>query len=451
MVKRVTAAGGRLTDAGRLLFPRALVEDTVARCRKEFVLYGQRPGREIELSGKRVHVGSGGASPSLVDLETGRYRDAGLRDLYDAARLVDSLDNVHFYNRSLVARDVEPAAFDVNTAYAILAGTEKPIGTSCMGPDSVADVVTLFDMAAGGEGRFRSRPFCMLLSCHVVPPMRFAEDSCAGLEAAVQLGMPVMLISAGQAGATSPAPLAGSVVQAIAEVLAGLVFVALVDPDCKVVLAPKPLVSDLRTGAMSGGSGEQAVLMAAAAQMAGFYGLPTSAIAGITDSKIADAQHGYEKAYAVTLAAQAGATMITQACGMQASLLGCSHEGYVIDNDMLGGILRTVRGVEVTDDALSLESIREVVDGDGHFLGHAQTIESMTRDYLYPEIADRTSPADWEEAGARDIRDRARERAKQILASHFPDHLAPETDARIRERFDIRLPRQAMRPDTEEN
>ncbi|MDX1576808.1 MAG: trimethylamine methyltransferase family protein, partial [Kiloniellales bacterium] len=337
MVERVVAAGGRLTETGRLLFPRALVEDTVAGARRSFVVHGQRPGLEMELGGTRVHVGSGGASPSIVDLETGAYRDATLRDLYDAARLADRLDNIHFFHRSLVARDVSDTRdFDINTAYAILAGTAKPLGTSFSQPAHVRDVVAMFDEAAGGEGRFRRRPFCTLLSCHVVPPLRFAEEACAALEEGVRLGMPVMLISAGQAGATSPAALAGSVVQAVAEVLAGLVFVRLIDPEVKCVLAPKPLVSDLRTGAMSGGSGEQAVLMAAAAQMANFYGLPSSVMAGMTDAKIADAQHGYEKGHSVALAAHAGTNVISQSCGMEASLLGLSLEGYVIDNDMLG-------------------------------------------------------------------------------------------------------------------
>ena len=445
MIERVTEAGGRLTSQGRLIFPRALVEDVVASARRSFVIHGRRAGLDIEVSGTQVHVGSGGASPSLVDLETGQYRDATLKDLYDAARLVDRLDNIHFFHRSLVARDVtDTRAFDLNTAYAILAGTAKPLGTSFSHPDHVRDVVEMFDLAAGGAGRYRARPFCTLLSCHVVPPLRFAQEACAALEEGVRLGMPVMLVSAGQAGATSPAQLAGSVVQAIAEVLAGLVFVFLVDPACKAILAPKPVVSDLRTGAMCGGSGEQAVLMAASAQMANFYGLPSSAMAGMTDSKVPDAQHGYEKGYTVTLAAHAGTNLISQSCGMEASLLGCSLEGYVIDNDMLGAILRSVRGIEVSDETLSFQTIRDVVEGEGHYLGHARTLDVMTKDYLYPEVGDRASPSDWEDEGAKDVRERARERARQILAQHYPDHLDRAADEQIRARFPISLPEQAM-------
>jgi trimethylamine--corrinoid protein Co-methyltransferase len=130
---------------------------------------------------------------------------------------------------------------------------------------------------------------------------------------------------------------------------------------------------------------------------------------------------------------------------MEASLLGLSLEGYVIDNDMLGAILRSVRGLEVSDETLSFETISEVVAGEGHYLGHAKTIEGMTRDYLYPEVADRASPSDWGDAGAPDVRERARVHVRRVLAEHFPDHLGPAADRRIRERFDIVLPRDVMR------
>ena len=282
MIERVEAAGGRLTERGRLLFPRALVEDVIAGARREVTIHGRRPGLEIEISDRRVFCGSGGASPNLVDLEDGCYREATLRDLYDAARLVDCLDNIHFFNRSLVARDVaDPREFDLNTLYAIVSGTAKPTGSSFSHPDHVADGIALLDLVAGGDGQYRKRPFCTLLSCHVVPPLRFAEEACAALEAGVRAGMPVMLVAAGQAGATSPAPLAGSVAQSVAEVLAGLVFVYLIDPEVQCIIAPKPLVSDLRTGAMSGGSGEQAVLMAACGPDGQrYYDLPSTGHCG---------------------------------------------------------------------------------------------------------------------------------------------------------------------------
>ena len=447
MVERVTARGGRHTADGRLTFPRGLVEDVIAGARRGFILHGQTPGHELDPSGAKVHVGTGGASPSIVDLDTGRYRESRARDLYDAARLVDTLDNIHLFSRPLVARDAsDPAHLDVNTAYACLAGTAKHVCMSASAPENIDRIADICAELAGGWERFEDRPFLTIMICHVVPPMRFAEDACRTIENAVSRGFPIQVISAGQAGATSPATIAGSLAQAVAETLAGLVFAHLVDPRAKAIFAPKPLVADLRTGAMCGGGGEQAVLMAAAAQMGRFYDLPTSSIAGITDSKVPDAQHGYEKCLAVSLAAHAGANIITQACGMQASLLGSSLEGYVIDNDMLGAILRSVRGVETDPETLGVDVIAEVARGEGHYLGHSQTLASMKRDYVYPEVADRRAPADWEEEGGQDMRARARARTRRILSEHFPRHLDPAADDALRARYDLLVPRSAMRP-----
>ncbi len=447
-VELVTGAGGRLTDDGRLLFPRALVEDALAKAGRKFVLHGFDPRHDLEPWGKKVHFGTGGAAVHIVDGNTGEYRDSTLADLYDIARLVDELDHIHFFQRSIVARDmVEPRDLDFNTCYAAVSGTSKHVGTSYVHPDHLAESVEMLHMIAGGEDKWRERPFVSMSCCFVVPPLNFAEDACRCLEAGVRAGMPILLLAAGQAGATSPAALAGAVVQEVAEVLAGLVYVNLIVPGHPAMFGAWPFVSDLRTGAMSGGSGEQAVLMAACAQMAHFYDLPGAVAAGMTDSKIPDAQSGYEKGYTEALAGLAGANLIYQVAGMHASLLGCCFESFVIDNDLIGSILRAVRGIEVSEDNLSIEAIRETcIGGPGHFLGHAQTLALMERDYVYPDVGDRDSPDDWREKGATDIRERARDRARDILASHYPQHIDPALDARIRERFNVLLPRDYTQP-----
>lgn len=445
VIEKVCAAGGTLTDEGRLLFPRALVQAAIRDARRGFALCGQTPAHDLKIEAARVHMSTGGAAPGIFDIDTGAYRDTTLADLYDAARLVDAMDNIHHFSRPVVVRDVEDtAAMDLNTAYASLAGTSKHVSMSISEPGHVAAIAELCYAIAGGEAAFRDRPFLTVMVCHVVPPMRFAEDACDVLEAAILAGFPVQLISAGQAGATSPATIAGSLTQAVAETLAGLVFARLVDPQVKAIFAPKPLVADLRTGSMSGGGGEQAILMAAAAQMGRHFDLPTSSIAGITDSKTLDAQYGAEKSLAVALAAHAGSNIVTQAAGIHASLLAVSLEGYVSDNDLLGNILRSIRGVEATPENIAEEVIASVCRGAGHYLGETHTYDRMQSDYFYPGVGDRRSPADWADDGARSVGDEARDRTRALLASHFPDHLDDATDRALRDIFDIRLSRQRM-------
>ena len=443
----VTSAGGKLTDEGRLLFPRGLVEDTIASAARDIVLYGQVPGREMELSGYRVYFGTAGAAVHVVDLETREYRDSTLADLYDVARLVDALEHIHYFQRPMVARDmVDPRDLDVNTCYACVAGTTKHVGSSWVLPEHCEESLKMLHRVAGSEAAWRAKPFVSMSSCFVVPPLRFAEDACHTLEAGVRGGMPVLLLAAGQAGATSPAALAGAVVQEMAECLAGLVYVNLIVPGHPAIMGPWPFVSDLRTGAMSGGSGEQAVLMAACGQMGRFYDLPTGIAAGMTDAKLPDTQAGYEKGYTNTLAAHSGANLVYESAGMHASLLGCCYESYVIDNDVLGAVNRTVRGIEVNDETLSLEPMREVcTEGPNHFLGHGQTLGLMEHGYVYPDVGDRTSPKEWKEQGSTDVVQRATQRAQEILAIHYPAHLSRSLDAEIRAAHDIKLPKARMR------
>lgn len=445
-IEACTARGAEYGDDGRLRMPRALVEDVISQAHRGLVLHGQSPRHDLDVQGKKVHFGTAGAAVHVVDLETRHYRESLLHDIYDAARIVETLDNIHFFQRPLVARDMaEPRDLDINTVYAAISGTTKHVGSSFTLPEHVDETLELLHLVAGGEAAWRERPFVSQSNCFVVPPLKFAEDACRCLEAAIRGGMPVLLLSAGQAGATAPVTIAGTIVQAIAEVLGGLVYVNAVRPGHPALLGPWPFVSDLRTGAMSGGSGEQAILSAACGQMLHFYALPGGSAAGMADSKMPDVQAGYEKGITDALAGLAGLNLVYESAGMMASLLGFSHEGLIIDNDMIGQCLRCVRGIEVSDDTLAIETIRQVcTEGPGHYLGHDQTLALMQSEYVYPAIGNRMSPKEWNEAGKPDIVAEATRRKEEILRTVFPDHIPAGLDDRIRSKFDIKLPRTQM-------
>ena len=441
----VCAAGGAVTDEGRLTFPAALVDRALKGLCPDVTLFGREPRHDLRLDATSVHLGSGGAAPMILDMESGRYRPSTLADLYDAARLVDALPHVAFFARSLVARDMEDdRLLDVNTCYAALAGTRKHVIVSATAADHVDDIAAMCHLVAGGRDAFAARPFLSLNINHVAPPMRFSQDAAEVLAAAARAGIPCMVNTFGQLGASSPVTVAGCLAQSNAETLAGMVVAWLANPDTPAIYGARPMVTDLRSGGMAGGSGEQALLTAAASQMARFYGLANSTIAGATDSKTADAQSGYEKALSVTMAAQAGANLITQTAGMQAGLMGASLEAYVIDNDMLGAIRRSLAPVEVNAETLNPQMIANTIRSEGHFLGHPQTFGRMKSDFLYPDLADRRPIEDWEASGGPDIRDRAKEIATTILETHFPPVLEDEIDAALRREFDIRLPRSRM-------
>lgn len=446
-IAALTQAGAQYGADGRIRFPRALVLETIAKAARHFTLHGQDERHDMVVQGSRVHYGTAGAAVHVVDVEKREYRESLLQDIYDAARIVDAMDNIHFFQRPMVARDmVDPADLDLNTLYACLMGTTKHVGTSFTVRENVAPALDMLYAIAGGEANFRARPFVSNSNCFVVPPMKFAEDACGVLEACVEGGIPILLLSAGQAGATAPAAIAGAVVQAVAEVLAGLVYVNALAPGHPCIFGTWPFVSDLRTGAMSGGSGEQALLTAACAQMAQYYDLPGGSAAGMADSKLPDAQSGYEKGITDVMAGLSGLNLVYESAGMHASLLGFCLESLIIDNDMIGQCLRCVRGIEVSEASLSVASIADVcLNGPGHYLGHEQTLRLMQTEYFYPAIADRFSPKEWNEKGRPDILQRAIAEKRRILETHFPRHVSRDIDDALRGRHaNIYLPRKAM-------
>lgn len=438
-VEILTGAGAILGEDGRIRFPRALVEDMLAVAARDLTLFGRDPQYDLHLSGTKVHFGTAGAAVHIVDVEKNEYRDSTSKDLYDASRIAHGLDNIHFFQRAMVCRDIaDNFDMDINTLYACCAGTTKHVGTSFSDPSHVAGCFDLLHMIAGGEDKWRARPFVSNSNCFVVPPMKFAEESCITMEHCVRAGMPVLLLSAGQAGATAPAPLATAILQAVAECLAGVVYVNAMQPGFPAIFGTWPFVSDLRSGAMSGGSGEQALLTAGCAQMHRFYGLPGGAAAGIADAKMPDMQAGWEQAISNTMAGLSGLNMVYEAAGMHASLLGFSLESLVLGDDLIGQVLRCVRGIDVTEDSVSIETMKEVcLGGPGHYLGHAQTLGLMQTEYVYPAVADRLSPKEWAEVGKPGLIERAIERKNKILAASKAPLVDPMVDKQIRKAFNI--------------
>ncbi|MBL8057113.1 MAG: trimethylamine methyltransferase family protein, partial [Anaerolineales bacterium] len=325
--------------------------------------------------------------------------------------------------------------------------TTKHVMGGCYFPGKIAELKKMGALIAGSEEAFLARPFFSLNLCWLVSPLRFATETTETLTAAVRAGLPVSLVSAPQAGATAPASLVGTLVQVTAEELAGLTYVQLLRPGHPTLYGGMPLVSDLRTGGMAGGGAELALMNAASAQMSQFYDLPIYNTCALTDSKVPDIQAGFEKGLTTAATALAGAQYNHHAAGMLESMLTVAYEQYVIDDDINGEVMRLVRGLDVTEEALSLDVIHEVcTDGPGHYLGHPQTLQLMNSEYYYPHTADRATRQDWEAAGSLDMRQRARLKAREVLRTHFPPVVPEAVDRALRDQFNILLPRDVMRP-----
>jgi trimethylamine--corrinoid protein Co-methyltransferase len=196
---------------------------------------------------------------------------------------------------------------------------------------------------------------------------------------------------------------------------------------------------------MSGGSPEQGLLSAACAQMGNHFELPFGTACGMSDSKTPDFQAGAERASTALAAALSGANIVYESAGMYASLLGVCPESLLLDNDVLGAVMRITRGIEVTEESLGFDTIKDVCLGpEGHYLGSGQTLKVMHSEYIYPELSDRSSPNEWKENKRPVLLTKAIARRDEILRTDLPSHISREVDAKIRAEFPINLPPEAV-------
>lgn len=447
LLNLVLPKGAVVNEINRLCFPRALIEDILAGAAKEFYVYarGEREGKDdMHCSANSVYFANSGTAVTTFDSDTKSYRPSTLRDVYDFTRLVDCLDNIHMLGDTVLATDVtDDFTHDMNMIYAILAGSQKPACLTFRDRRHISHAIRMFDLAQGGDGAFMKKPSVIFGGCPIVSPLRIGKENMEIMIDTAKLGLTVDLAVPPQAGATAPATLAGTLVQTVAETLACIAIVNLITPGCPVCFAAWPFITDLRSGSFTGGSGEQALIGAAAIQMGNFYGLPTSVGAGMTDAKLPDAQYGLEKALTFALAAHAGANRLCEFGGMIGSLMGCSFESMVIDDELGGMILRSLRGIEVTDETMAVNVIHQCAVGPGHFLGNPHTLNYMNSEFVYPRLMDRQRTDTWENEGKTDLLDRARDKANSILNSHFPNYFGA-LDTRVREEFPIMMSAESM-------
>ena len=432
---RLLTEAGADVDGNRVRLSRSLVEDAVDRAPSRVVLAGCNPANDLILEGARVHIGTGGAALQVLDLETGGIRKAILRDVADMARIVDALDNIHFYLLPIYPTDLPKETVEINKYYAALANTTKHVQAGVYTIQGIRDVVEMCERISGGAEPLRERPVVSFITSWMVSPLKFDTGVTSLLIECCRQRIPVVLSAAPMAGSTAPITLAGMLAQLNAEQLAGLALTQLVQPGCPVIIGPIPATADMRSGKYLSGSVELGVCNAAITQLAHFYRVPIYNSAGMTEAKIPDIQAGIEKTQSVIQVALAGANFIHHAAGMLEDMSTIAYEQFVIDNELLGIAMRAVRGIEVDDDTLALDVIDRVGPG-GHYLMEEHTLRYMRTEHYYPSaVFDRQGREAWEEAGGTDAWTRAKEIARRILAEHQPEALDPATDAWIRERF----------------
>ena len=426
-------AGARVDEGERLVsLPRGKAMELIDMAPSEIMLCGQDEKHDIALGGNRVYTGTGGTALNVYRQETGEKTPATLEDLKRIAKLVDRLDNIHLFLLPTYPNDLPVDRVDVNRFWAGLDNTTKHVMGGLYTYDGMTQAIRMAEIVAGSAEKLRERPIISMIAC-TVSPLKIDKEYGDFMIAIARSGVPVVCPAEPLCGATSPVTLAGNVVMQTVDSLMGVMLTQLASPGAPVILGSVATSTDLRSFSYLAGSVEMGLVNAAGAQMAQFYKLPFYATGGMTDSKVVDAQSGYESAITNLLCALAGANFIHDAAGLMEFALTVCYEKYVVDDDILGMVMRAVEGVNVNEDTLAFDLIKQVGPG-GNFVTAKHTRHYMRREHYQPSLSDRDSRADWEAKGGKDTWQRAAERVNEILAGEghsLPDDVKARVLAEI--------------------
>jgi len=291
----------------------------------------------------------------------------------------------------------------------------------------------LASIIAGGEGKFREKPFVSAIT-NIVSPLTIEANTLDILNFCTTRGIPVTCATVPMAGATSPATLAGTLAQMHAEALAAVAITQVLAPGSKILYGAIPTAMDLRTMELTMGSVEMGMMNASAVQLAKLYNLPIHTSGGVTEAKRPDIQSGFEKGVSNLAVAMTGADCIRLSAGMLDSGNSISYEQFVIDNEIIGMIYRILAGIQVNEETLGFDVIEKVGPG-GNYVMEDHTIDHMMGEFFYPNLSVRCNFDIWEERDRPNMLSRANNLAQEILEEFREGLLDHDLIAEIKKAF----------------
>ena len=419
-------------DSKIVKFPRELVMELVAKAPSTVTLYGRKEDRSLDcvLGGTNVHLGTGGTALNVQEPGSDASRPSELRDIMNMARTVDVLDNIHFYMLNVFPHDVDAADIDVNRFGAALNRTEKHIMGGVYTVEGIQNVIKMAEMVAGSREALVRQPFISMVTC-IISPFKVDEEYGKLAIEVAKHGIPLVVPAEPLCGATSPVTVAGTVVVECVDSLIGVMLAQLVNPGTPVMFGCVSSTTDLRDMKYLAGAVEMGLINAAASQMAQFYQLPIYATAGMSDSKVNDAQAGYESAITSLLVALAGGNYIHDAAGFIEFCMTASFDKLVIDNEIIGMIMRAVEGINVNEKTLAFDELKKVGPA-GHFVASRHTRKHMRKEQYIPSLSDRDNRPTWEAMGKKDTAQRAAEIASGILNQPLSSYIPEDVRNRIK-------------------
>lgn len=417
----------------RVKFPRPVIEEFRQMIPPKFTFRGRDPKFDRTLPDDAPVIVTGSSAPNLIDPATRVERRSTSDDIARIAHLINELPGIDVFSISTLADDAPAGQFTLSRLYPALKNCLKPVRSTANDEVDAEKALQLGYLIAGDEATYREHPFITHHFCPVVSPLTMDVASTEMIIYFSEKQLPVYPSIVPNAGLTSPMTLLGTIVQGCAEFLAAASLMQMVHPGTPLIFSTLGTVADMRTGAYASGGIECGMLHMAFAQMARFYNVPSGGYIGLTNSKINDAQSGYETGMSSVAGLLGGAHMLNMA-GLLDALKAFDFAKMVIDDEIALMLKRITRGLEFSEENLALDVIAGVGPG-GTFMTHKHTVKWMKTSGLLTKIADRNTREIWTAKGALDSQARAMQRVHEILSHDNPAVFPPEVETRIRAAF----------------
>jgi len=417
--------GVSVEDGNLVHIPPGLVEWALTVAPKRTVLCNRQGQRVMPMERNNVFYGPGSDCPNVIDLQTGERRPGVLQDIIDAATVCDALPNIDFLMSFCIASDLPQETADRHQMRAMLMHTSKPILFVTTEFEGCIDVIKMAEAVMGGEEQLRRNPIgaCYI---NVTHPMRHNKEALQKLLFLSGKGLPTTYTPVVLRGATGPVTAAGAIALANAGELAGLVLAQINREGAPIILTGGVNdMLDMRTTVDSYADPTNRVMLV---ELAHRYDLPIFGLTGCSDSKMPDEQAAAEAAFSIMLETLAGAQMAHDVGYLEGGMCN-SIEQIVICDELISYTKHFMKPLEINEDTLALDLIHET-GPDGNYLSSDHTRSHYRQDW-YPKLFDRRNFEEWQRAGSKTLRQRAREKALKILETHKPDPLSPDVQAKI--------------------
>ena len=417
----------------RVKFPRAAVEKYRKMYPPSFTFYARDPKFDRTIPRDSPVIVTASSAPDILDPVTGRERRATSSDIARIAHLINELPAYDIFSISTLADDAPEGQFTLSRLYPSLKYCAKPLRVTTKDRADADSILKMVYMIAGGEDAYKAHPFLTHHYCPVVSPLTMDHLSTEMMIYFSEKGYPVYPTIVPNAGLTSPMSMAGTLAQGNAEFLAVATLMQMAKEGTSLIYATLPTVADMRTGAYASGGIECGMLHGMFAQMARFYNVPCGGYVGLTNSKINDAQCGYETGMSTTLGLLSGMDMFNMG-GLVDALKTFDFAKAVIDDEVAQMLKRVKRGVEFSEENLALDVVKKIGPG-GSFITEPHTVKRMKTVAILTKLSDRETRSNWEKKGSQDTHTRAMARVKEIMANNTASLLSADMDERIRAEF----------------